>query len=348
MKYVSHKKIEDLLYQVLLKYNVEGEVAIYTAKGLVDASLRGVDSHGIRLFFHYLEGLKSGRLNPNPQFKLEQTSKSTAILDADHTFGHAAGMQAMQYSIELAQKAGSGHVAVKNSSHCGALAYFALESCKHDMIGVAYTHATSRLKSSNGVREFFGNNPMCFTAPMKEEEPFCYDGANSTITFNEVRRCKDLNLELPYGVVADKDGEITTDPNKAEQLIAIGDYKGYGLSMIVDIFCGLLTGMPVGRDVSKMFGDENVLQEKRYLGQFYSSYKVDSFVSAEIFKDRLQNLANNLRKEPALDTKQTVMVPGDPEKIKKKERLLKGIPIPTEDYRRFKEIEEKFSLGDII
>ncbi len=109
------------------------------------------------------------------------------------------------------------------------------------MIGVAYTHATSRVKSANGTREFFGNNPMCFSAPMKDEEPFCYDGANSTITFNEVRRCKDLGIELPYGVVADKNGKITTDPNEAEQLIAIGDYKGYGLSMIVDIFCGLFT-----------------------------------------------------------------------------------------------------------
>ncbi len=347
MVLVDSKNLKSLMKQVLLLHNVDEIVAKTTVEGLVHASLRGVDSHGVRLFFHYLAGLKSGRLNPNPNFVFEQTSESTGILDADHTFGHAAGIKAMQLSIELAKKAGSAHIAVKNSSHCGALAYFALEACKHDMIGVAYTHATSRLKSANGQREFFGNNPICFTAPMKDEEPFCYDGANSVITFNEVRRYKDLGLELPYGVVADKYGNITTDPSQAEQLISIGDYKGFGLSMIVDILCGLLTGMPVGRDVSKMFGDEEVLKNKRYLGQFYSSYKIDSFISKESFKERLQNLANTLRNEPSLEGV-SVMVPGDPEKKIEAKRAVEGIPMPKEDYKKFQNLANEFSLGESI
>ena len=48
-----------------------------TVNGLIHASLRGVDSHGVRLFFHYLNGLNNGRINPNPKFKFEQTSPST-------------------------------------------------------------------------------------------------------------------------------------------------------------------------------------------------------------------------------------------------------------------------------
>lgn len=344
MKYIRYKEIEGFINNILVKLDVDLDVASRTAEGLVDASLRGVDSHGIRLLFHYINGLNSGRLNPIPKYKFEKTSASTGILDADHTFGHAAGMEAMKYATKLAEDSGSGHVAVKNSSHCGALAYFALEACKKDMIGVAYTHATSRVKSPNGTREFFGNNPICFTAPMLEEEPFCYDGANSIITFNEVRRCKDLGLELPYGVVADKDGNITINPNDAEQLIAIGDYKGFGLSMVVDIFCGLLTGMPVGRDVSKMFGDDDVLKQKRYLGQFYSAYRIDTFVDKDTFKSRLQDLANSLRSEPSLSKSVGVMVPGDPEKENKKERSDKGIPIPEEDFTKFQELAEKYNV----
>lgn len=348
MKYVKHLEIESFLYRVFLKYNVDANIAQDTVKSLVHASLRGVDSHGIRLFFHYLQALESGRLNPKPHFTFEQTGESTGILDADHTLGHAAGIKAMQYSVELAKKAGTGHVAVKNSSHCGALAYYALEACKHDMIGVAYTHATSRVKSANGTEEFFGNNPMCFTAPMRDEEPFCYDGANSIITFNEVRRYKDLGMELPYGVVADAQGDITTDPNKAHTLIPIGDYKGFGLSMIVDILCGLLTGMPVGKDVSKMFGDDEVLKQKRYLGQFYSAYRIDTFISKELFKERLQNLANILRKEPAFNPTNSVMIPGDPEKRIMQERLYNGIPIPNEDFERFKELEKEYLRENVL
>lgn len=345
MKYISHTIIEKLLLKVFLNKGVDSEVASITVNGLIYASLRGVDSHGIRLFFHYLEGLDSGRINPQPNFNFEQTNDSTGIFDADHTFGHAAGIKAMEFSNRIAFDSGSGHVAVKNSSHCGAMSYFAKEASNKDMIGVAYTHATSRLKTSNGIREFFGNNPICFSIPMKNEGPLCYDGANSIITFNEVRRCKDLGLELPYGVVADKNGDITTDPNKATQLIPIGDYKGFALSMVVDIFCGLLTGMPVGEDVSKMFGDSKILKKKRFLGQFYSSFKIDSFISKELFKERLQNLVDKLRMEPAHDLKKAVMVPGDPEKINLKERLLSGIPVPIEDFERFKKIEKEY-LGE--
>ena len=348
MNHIKKKKLEIFLNRVLLKNNVDDEVAKLTVNGLLHASLRGVDSHGIRLFFHYLKSLNSGRINPNPKFKFEQTSPSTGILDANHTFGHAAGIKAMRYSISLAEKSGSGHVAVKNSSHCGALSYFALEACKNDMIGVAYTNATSRLKSANGTREFFGNNPMCFTAPLKDEDPFCYDGATSLITFNEVRRYRDLGLELPPGVVADKKGNITKDPNEANQLIPIGDYKGFALSMIVDIFCGILTGMPVGRDVSQMFGDEKILKEKRYLGQFYSSYSIDKFILKNLFKERLQNLVNIIREEPSINKNKPVLVPGDIEKNNFKERLLKGIPIPNEDFQRFKEIERKFLNEDLL
>ena len=246
------------------------------------------------------------------------------------------------------QKIRIRHIAVKNSSHCGALAYFALEACKEDMLGVAYTHATSRLKNANGRTNFFGNNPICVAAPMSEEEPFCYDGANSLITFNEVRRCKDLGLKLPDGLVADKDGNYTTDPNEAAQLIPIGDYKGFALSMVVEIFCGLFTGMPVGKDVSQMFGDELILKQKRYLGQFYSSFNIEKFLPKEIFKKRIQGLANILRKEPAINSYKPVMIPGDPEKNNMKQRLENGIPVPDEDFERFKKIERKYLNQDIL
>jgi ureidoglycolate dehydrogenase (NAD+) len=335
MKFINHKKIKNLLINILLEKNVDHEVALRTVNGLIYASLRGIDSHGIRLFFHYIQGIESGRINPQPNFIFEQTSSSTGILDADHTFGHSAGIKAMEFCNKLAYNSGSGHVAVKNSSHCGALSYFAQEASNKDMIGIAYTHATSRLKTSNGIREFFGNNPLC------------YDGANSIITFNEVRRCKDLGLDLPYGVVADANGEITTDPNKATQLIPIGDYKGFALSMIVDIFCGLLTGMPVGDEVSKMFGDSEILKKKRQLGQFYSSIKIDSFISKELFKERVQNLADKLRLEPAHELNYPIMVPGDPEKIRLEERLSAGIPVPISDFDRFKELEKQY-LGEEI
>ena len=132
-------KLRSFVKNILLKANIRSDVAEYVAEGLIQTSVRGVDSHGVRLLAHYLEGVKKGRINPNPKYKFKKTSSSTGILDADHTFGHAAGMEAAKKAIALAKDAGTGHVAVYNSSHFGAAAYYALEIASHDMIGMSFT-----------------------------------------------------------------------------------------------------------------------------------------------------------------------------------------------------------------
>lgn len=101
------------------------------------------------------------------------------------------------------------------------------------MIGLAFTHATPRVKSPGSNRAFFGNNPVCMVAPMQGEAPFCFDAATSSITFNAVKATAAAGQRLSAGLVADAQGHETTDPSKAEQLMPIGDYKGFGLSMMV-------------------------------------------------------------------------------------------------------------------
>jgi LDH2 family malate/lactate/ureidoglycolate dehydrogenase len=298
--------------QALLKSGVEESGAKATAKGLWQASLRGVDSHGIRLLPHYLQAVKGGRINPDPEFRFEQTSLSTGRLDADHGFGHAAGIIAMRHAMELTREAGSGHVAVRNSSHCGSMAYFALEACTDDMIGTAYTHATPKMRSANATRTFFGTNPVCMAAPMAEEGPFCYDGATTFMSANKIRVYGERGLELPLGCGADKQGIESTDPDQVAQLLPIGDYKGFGIAMMVDILSGLLTGMPAGDSVSDMFKDP--MSERRHLGQFYGALRIDAFEDPERFKARLQGMADRIRREPRQDPEIPVVIPGDPEK----------------------------------
>lgn len=327
---VPVKKLKDSINEILIKAKVRNDVAMYVTEGLIQTSVRGVDSHGIRLLPHYLEGVKKGRINPNPNYKFIRTSFSTGTLDADHTFGHAAGMEAVKKAIELANEAGTGHVAVYNSSHFGAAAYYALEIAKHDMIGMSFTNTDALIKTYGGKRPFLGNNPICFAAPCKNEEPFCLDMATSVVTFNKIRQLRDAKLFAPSGVGADRQGIETTDANKITMLLPIGGYKGYGLSLMVEILCSLLTGMPYGPHIPKMF--EAPMNEKRYLGHFVSAIRIDCFLDKEIFKNRLYELISELRNEPALDSNVAVQVAGDPEKKIAKERIKKGIPITIMEY----------------
>lgn len=305
--------------------------------GLVWTSLRGVDSHGVRLLPHYVEGAIGGRLNPSPSMVFNRVAAATGTLDADDTFGHAAGVEAMKHAIELARETGIGAVSVRNSSHCGALSYFGHAAAEQKMIGVVFTHATARVMSPGSNRAFFGNNPLCFVAPMRDEGPFSFDAATTGTTFNAVKAAAATGDPLPPGLVADGEGNGTTDPNKAEQLLPIGDYKGFGLSMVVDILCALLSGMPSGNRVSQMFGE--AMNKRRQLGHFFCAFRPNAFNQTNDFQADLQELANRVRAEPANDTTaQGVMVPGDPEKRAWEQRSHSGIPVPAPLYARLQRI----------
>lgn len=320
--------------EMLLKAAVRADVAEYVAEGLVSTSLRGVDSHGIRLLPHYLEGVRRGRINPDPVFRFNKTSPSTGMLDADHTFGHAAGIVAAEKAVRLAEKAGSGHVAVYNSTHFGAAAYYSIEIAKHDMIGVSFTHADALVRSHGGVRPFLGTNPLSFAAPCDGEGPFCLDMATSAITFNRIRQLRESGLKAPDGTGADITGSETIEPNEIEMLLPVGAHKGYGLGMMVEILCSMLTGMPYGPHITNMF--KASMSEKRFLAHFVMAIRIDCFQDKDIFKKRLARMIRELRNEPRASDKEPVMVAGDPEKRAAKERLSSGIPLALTEYEALK------------
>lgn len=326
----------------LRRVGVERSVAERTARGLTSTSIRGVDSHGIRLLPHYIEAVETGRINPRPAMRFEATAACTGALDADHTFGHAAGIEAMRHAIDLARTAGMGMVAVRNSSHCGAMAYYALEACREDMIGLACTHASPKVRTPNANRPFIGTNPLCFTAPMLTEGPFCFDAAPTPLTSHKVKHHRETGEPLPPGCAADGQGVETTDPQRAEQLLPIGDYKGFGLSMMVDVLCGLLTGMPAGKNVSQMYGPDP--SERRYLGQCYGAIRIDCFEEPARFKQRLQSYADQLRSEPRARADVAVQVPGDPEKAHEADRTKHGIPFSPRELDRFAALAGRLGL----
>ena len=340
--FVSAEKLQSFMMDVLLKAKVRNDVAAYVAEGLTQTSLRGVDSHGIRLLPHYLNGVKGGRINPNPNYKFKQTSPSTGLLDADHTFGHAAGMEAAKRAIALANEAGTGHIAIYNSTHFGAAAYYALEIAKHDMVGMSFTNTDALVKTYAGKRSFLGNNPICFAAPCKEEEPLCLDMATSVVTFNKIRQLRDEKMPAPPGVGANKNGVETTDPNEITMLLPVGGYKGYGLSMIIEIFCSLFTGMPYGPHIPKMF--EAPMSHKRFLGQFIIAMRIDCFQDKEVFKERLSEMMKELRNEPRFDKDIPIQVAGDPEKRSYTERCKNGIPLKLFEHGEFKKISEEYGI----
>ena len=342
---ISSVEITHTISKLFRVIGVKKNIYKPVVDGLVETSLRGVDSHGIRLAPHYIRATLVGRINPKPKIKFKKTSPTTIIVDADHTYGITSGVIAMNKAIQMASRSGVGISVVKNSSHFGAAGIFGLMAAKKNMIGRAMTPVEDLVFPYGGKEAFLGTNAYCYAAPMQGEDPFILDMATTTISFNKLRMHQRDGRPLENGWAVDKNGEYTTDPNKAVALTHFGSYKGYGVALEPEIFASLLAGMPFGPYITHMFP---LTEKKRNLSHFFEAIDIKRFVPVAIFKKRLKQMVDELRAIPPAEGFDRVRVPGDPEKELYAIRIKKGIPLTrevVEDFRNVaKEIGVKINL----
>ena len=345
MSTIDYSDLRDFVFSILRKAGLDDYSVEAVGEGLCETSLRGVDSHGVRLLPHYVNSALGGRKNPRPVFDFRQTFPVMGCLDADNAFGHAAGMKAMEHCIRMAGEYGMGCVGVGNSSHPGAMASFALKAARQGFIGFAFTHADSLLLSHGGVRPYFGTNPVCVAAPRQGEEPFCLDMATSVIPWNRLLLHQSRSEPLADNVAADKDGLMTNDPAEAVCLMPTGAYKGNGLASMVEMLCAVFTGMAFGRDIPAMY--KAPIGEPRRLGQFYMAMRTDGCVDAETFAASMREMSEAVRSEPAREGEE-VMIAGDKEIRTARIRREQGIELDPETLRAFGKLSETHGVPLVL
>src|SRR5690349_1464396 len=140
--------------------NVTKENAALAADVLVTADVRGVDSHGVsNMLRAYVAGIRDGRINPNPDWKVVRERESTATIDCDKGLGVMVAPKAMGMAIEKAKKTGFGAVTMRNANHSGMISYHAMLALPHDMIGMALTAAGPQVLPTHGAEPRLGTNP---------------------------------------------------------------------------------------------------------------------------------------------------------------------------------------------
>jgi ureidoglycolate dehydrogenase (NAD+) len=338
---IDSKKFQKTMYNSLVSTGLDHTTAAVVVDSLIQTSLRGVDSHGINLFPHYYKELTLNRLNKNSIIEIKQTSPSVCILDANNTLGHFAGKRAMEEAIKMATHTGVGIVSVKNSTHFGAAWYFTNIAAHSGMIGLALTNTEALVNAYNSTDAFFGTNPIAFSAPMRDEAPFCLDMATSTIPWNRVKNYRRQNIPLDLGWAFDQNGQPTTEPHQTRSLSSIGGYKGFGLGMLVEILCSGLTKGPMSKNIAPLY--DLSIEEDRKISHFFMALDISKFVSIDWFKDYLSTMAAQIRLLPKA-AQEDVMIAGDKEKYSKQQRELSGIPITNSLLSEFLEISKEFEL----
>ena len=344
-KRINHEKLTRFVQAAFEKLGVAGGDAQIAAEALVAADLRGVDTHGvIRFSPHawYVKWLSEGSMTAKPNIRVTSETPSTALLDGDRGMGMVIGHRAMELAIDKAQSCGIGMVGVRNSRHYGMSAQYAMQALAHDMIGIAMTNAGRQVVPTFGREARFGTNPMCFAVPADKELPFVLDMATTTAAAGKLELAARLEKSIPTGWALDEKAQATQDPRiaqRARRLLPLGgsrdngSHKGYGLAVLVEILCGVLTGT-----VTALNAD----QDPR--GHFFGAIRVDAFRPVAEFKKDMDRLIRELKSTPPIEGQRRVYVAGEIEFETAEERAERGIPLLPSVLKGLREVSEQLGL----
>jgi len=345
IKRVNHEKLTRFVCAVFQKLDVPPEEAEIAANALVAADLRGVDTHGvIRFNPHgwYVQWLRERLMTARPNIRVVSETASTALLDGDRGMGMVVGHRAMELAIKKAKTGGVALVGVCNSRHYGMSAYYAMLALPHDMIGIAMTNASRQVVPTFGREARFGTNPMCFAVAVDNELPFVLDMATTTAAAGKLELAARFGKAIPGGWALDEKADQTYDPRvaqKARRLLPLGgtreggNHKGYGLAIVVEILCGVLTGTLTAL---------NANQDPR--GHFFGAIRIDSFRPAAEFKQDMDRLIRELKSTPPIAGQERVYVAGEIEFETAEERSERGIPLHSSVLEGLREVSEQLGV----
>lgn len=334
----SYEHLYQFTYTVFKSIGCSDTDASVATTVLLNADVRGIDSHGVARLSGYVRLWEAKRINANPNIKIIHETPSTATVDGDAGLGLVVAPKAMQIAIDKAKNVGTGWVSVQNSNHFGIAGYHAMMALEHDMIGIAMTNASALVAPTFSIEKMLGTNPIAVAIPANEEPAFVADFATTTAANGKLEILQRKNASTPLGWVQDKDGNESTDAHALKSGGALlplgsdrehGSHKGYALGSIVDIFSAVLSGASYG-PWAPPFPAYIQMPENmpgKGLGHFFGAMRIDAFRPAEEFKSHMDNWIKRFRNAKPADGYDRVLIPGDPEREISVQRMKEGIPL---------------------
>ncbi|KAB8416396.1 hypothetical protein FH972_024915 [Carpinus fangiana] len=334
---------------VLVANSIPEAHASIIAKALVAADLRGVDTHGTQRIPSYLARIRAGVLSATAEPTLTQKTPAVALVDAHDGFGFVAAHLAMQRAIAMAQVYGIGMVSVAHSNHFGMSAWLVQQALDADMMSLVFTNSSPALPVWGGREKLMGVSPIACGAPAGAEgRHFILDMAPSIAARGKIYKALRRGEKIPLDWALDGEGRPTDDPARALEEGAVmqpmGGPKGSALSVMMDVFSGVLSGSAFAGGVTGPYDPSKAGD----VGHFIVAIKPDLFMSLDEFKGRMDHLYRTVVGSQKADGVDRIYYPGEMEILREEERRRDGIPFVQAEIEALNVEAEKVGVEPLL
>jgi LDH2 family malate/lactate/ureidoglycolate dehydrogenase len=307
----------DVNIRAFIAAGLPEEDARLAADVRLESALRqgaGIDVFSIRRLQNTVRRLQAGGINPAPQIAVVHDTGHLALLDGDNGLGSVVGTRAMQRCLDNARTQGLALVGVRNSTTLGMMAYYAMLALPHHAIGFASTNTELKigLPPWGGVAPALGNNPFAVAIP-------CGQGSAVVLDMSVIATAPQATGgELGTSSRAPLGSGFMSRP-------IIGDHKGYGLALVLEVLTGVLTGAGFGQAHAP---EKLEAPGARHdLGHLFGVLNPSVLMPQSQFLARMEQLREEVVHTPRAPGVERIYLPGELEHERREARLRDGIPV---------------------
>ena len=308
------------------------------AASLIGANLRGHDSHGVMRIPYYIEMLQQGEIKSDADFEVINESPSLIAADGHWGFGQVQAHRLLERLLEKTVETGVAIGTLRQSAHIGRLGEYIETAAEKNYVSMVMvnTHgAARRVAPPGGKAPRLGTNPLAMGCP-HDPTPMVLDFSTSATAEGKVRVKHIAGQPCPDGWLIDSEGRPTNDPatlygEPPGCILPMGGdqaYKGFGLGLMIDIFCGALSGGLVARE-------EAITPKGNCV--FMMTVNPARLGGLEHFQSEVKSLGTFVRECPRVEGVDQILLPGDPERSVMEARLAEGVPLDDGNWKKLVE-----------
>jgi ureidoglycolate dehydrogenase (NAD+) len=288
----------------------------------------------------YVASIERGGMNPRPNIEVVVDTPAMSLIEADWAFGPVVTVFAMERAIAKAKTVGIGWMLIRNTTHQGAMGYYALMAAKAGMAGIAVVCNPPNMAPSGARAPGVHNSPIAIAAPGSQHRPLVLDMATSVAAGGKVSLAVDKGIEIPEGWAIDKSGQPTLDPKAVGALLPAGGYKGSGMALMFECLTSLFVGNPL---IARKLSGKPIRRGTQ--NSFVAAIDISTFTDLETYQDNVDETIDLIKDLPKADGFDEILVPGEPEDRTYETRTQDGILLPDGTVRNLIEVAEKLGIA---